>query len=151
MNKSTYKYEELAEHYKEFLIENGDEWAEEHRDDLHHYIFNENYYIIGTNKAKQWLSDWVFEVIQIIREYEEDNFGEVHTDFSDPEKIVNMYVYIVGEQIVNDISIDDVFATWHCTSCRGEHTAEMAYGHQDKFGKTCKQCCEDLQLSKRES
>ena len=106
-----YKYEELVQYYREYILENGYEWAKEHKDDLHYYTFNENYYIIGTNKAKQWLADWVFDVIEIIREYEEDNFGEVHTDFSDPEKIVNMYVYIVGEQIVNDISIDDVFAT----------------------------------------
>ena len=151
MKQSMYKYEELVQYYREFLIENGYEWAEEHKEDIHHEAFNEDYYIIGRHKAKKWLSDRVFEVIEIIREYEQGNFGEVHTDFSDPEKIVNMYVYIVGEQIVNDITLKDVFATWHCNNCRGEHTAEMAYGHQDKFGKTCKQCTEDLQLSKRES
>ena len=31
-----------------------------------------------------------------------DNFGEVYTDFSEPEKIVNMYTYIIGEEIVYD-------------------------------------------------
>ena len=36
------------------------------------------------------------------KEYENDNFGEVNTDFSDAEKVVNMYAYIVGEQIVYD-------------------------------------------------
>ena len=36
-----------------------------------------------------------------LKEYENDNFGEVNTDFSDPEKVVNMYVYIIGEYIVN--------------------------------------------------
>ena len=146
-----YKYEELAQYYREYILENGYEWAKEHKEDIHHHAFNENYYIIGTYKAKQWLADKVFNVIEIVREYEQDNFGVVNTDFSDPEKIVNMYVYIVGEQVVNNITLEDIFATWHCTSCRGEHTADMPYGHQDKFGKTCKQCCEDLQLSSRES
>ena len=37
-----------------------------------------------------------------IKEYENDNFGSVNTDFSDPEKVVNMYVYIIGEDIVSD-------------------------------------------------
>lgn len=105
-----YKYDELAEHYRTFLQENGKEWAEEHKDDIHHYAFNQDYYIIGTYRAKQWLSDNVFECIELIREYEQANFGEVMTDFSEPEKIVNMYAYIVGEQVVQDIPIDTVFA-----------------------------------------
>ncbi len=71
-------------------------------DDLHHHCFNTDYYIIGTYKAKQWLGNEVFNVINIIKNYEKDCFGEVSTDFSEPEKVVNMYVYIVGEQIVQD-------------------------------------------------
>ena len=70
--------------------------------DLHDYLLNEDYFIIGTYKAKQWLGDMVFEVIEHIREYEDFNFGKVNTDFSDPEKIVNMYTYIIGEEIVAD-------------------------------------------------
>ncbi len=30
------------------------------------------------------------------------NFGEVMTDFASPEAIVNMYVYIIGEEVVYD-------------------------------------------------
>tara|TARA_R100000808_G_scaffold13906_2_gene33321 strand:- start:15083 stop:15403 length:321 start_codon:yes stop_codon:yes gene_type:complete len=105
-----YKYDELAEHYRTFLRENGQEWAIENIDDIHHYAFNQDYYIIGTYRAKQWLADNVFECIEVIREYEQDNFGEVMTDLSEPEKIVNMYAYIVGEQVVQDIPIDTVFA-----------------------------------------
>ena len=41
-------------------------------------------------------------IINFIKEYENDNFGSVNTDFSEPEKIVNMYVYIIGEEIVQD-------------------------------------------------
>ena len=39
-----------------------------------------------------------------IKDYEQSNFGQVTTDFSDPEKVVNMYVYIIGEDIVNDFT-----------------------------------------------
>ena len=62
--------------------------------DLHHYLLNEDYFIIGTYKAKQWLGSEVFDVIETIREYEQSNFGQVTTDFSDPEKVANMYAYI---------------------------------------------------------
>ena len=95
-----YKYEEIKEHFEDFIKEEGQEWVEEHKEDLHHEIFNTDYYIIGTYKATKWLGEEVFNVIQYIKEYENNNFGEVTTDFSDPEKIVNMYVYIIGEEIV---------------------------------------------------
>lgn len=97
-----YKYEEIKSHFEDWIKEQDQEWIKNNKDDLHHHCFNNDYYIIGTYKAKQWLSDHVFEVIEIIREYEQDHFGEVNTDFSEPEKIVNMYTYIIGEEIVND-------------------------------------------------
>ena len=65
-------------------------------DDLHHEIFNTDYFIIGTYKAKQWLGDSIFDVIETIREYEEFNFGQVSTDFSSAEAVANMYAYILG-------------------------------------------------------
>ena len=102
INSSSYKYEEIKEHFDDFIKDQSKDWIEEHKDDLHHEVFNTDYYIIGTYKAKQWLKDEVFNVIDIIKKYENFNFGSVNTDLSDPEKVVNMYAYIVGEVIVND-------------------------------------------------
>ena len=76
------------------LVEDGD---------LHNEIFNTDYYIIGTYEAKQWLSDKVFDVIDYIKEYEQDNFGEVTTDLGNPEAVVNMYCYILGEEILYEV------------------------------------------------
>ena len=73
--------------------------------DLHHYLLNEDYFIIGTYKAKQWLGSKVFDVIETIREYEQSNFGQVSTDFSDPEKVANMIAYILGEEILSDSDV----------------------------------------------
>jgi len=73
--------------------------------DLHHYLLNEDYFIIGTYKAKQWLGSEVFDVIETIREYEQSNFGQVSTDFSDPEKVANMIAYILGEEILSESDI----------------------------------------------
>tara|TARA_R100001143_G_C3248542_1_gene82420 strand:- start:31 stop:387 length:357 start_codon:yes stop_codon:yes gene_type:complete len=82
--------------------QNPDSWGE----DLHFHLFNEDYYIIGTYQAKCWLGDYVFDAINVIKEYEQDNFGEVSTDFSDPEKVVNMYAYIAGEHLLNELGIE---------------------------------------------
>jgi len=97
-----YKYEEIKAHFEDFINENGEDWVIEHKEDLHHEIFNTDYYIIGRYQATKWLGDQVFNVINIIKEYENDNFGEVNTDFSEVEKVVNMYVYIIGEEIVSE-------------------------------------------------
>ena len=98
----TYKYEEIQSYFDDYIAEQDKQWLQDNIDDLHHHCFNTNYYIIGRYKAKQWLGDQAFDIINIIKNYEQDNFGEVNTDFSEPETVVNMYVYIVGEQIVQD-------------------------------------------------
>ena len=96
-----YKYEEIKSYFNDFINdENNKDIIENNLDDLHHEIFNTDYYIIGRYEATKWLGDQVFNVINIIKEYENDNFGEVNTDFSAAEKVVNMYVYIIGEEIV---------------------------------------------------
>jgi len=97
-----YKYDEIKSYFEDWIEEQNKEWITDNIDDLHHHCFNSDYYIIGTYKAKKWLGDEVFNIIDLIKQYENDAFGEVNTDFSDPEKVVNMYVYIIGEQIVSD-------------------------------------------------
>ena len=99
---NAYKYEEIKEHFEDFIKDQDKEWIKENFEDLQHHAFNNDYYIIGTYQAKKWLGDEVFNVIDIIKQYEMDNFGEVNTDFSEPEKVVNMYTYIVGEDVVNN-------------------------------------------------
>lgn len=100
-NSDFYKYDEIAEHFTDWLKEQDREWLQANKDDWHHHAFNMDYYIIGTYKAEQWMGDKAFEIIRTVKEYEENNFGEVTTDLSDPEKVVNMYAYIVGEEVVH--------------------------------------------------
>lgn len=72
--------------------------------DLHHELFNTDYFIIGYHNAENWLTEnvGVFQAINDIKEYEQRNFGEVSTDLSSSEKVVNMYAYIKGEEILGD-------------------------------------------------
>ena len=101
-----YKREEIKDYFNDYLADNKEYLEESYpnswKDDLHHYAFNEDYYIIGRHQAKEWLADEVFNVIETIKEYEQSNFGEIYTDFSEPERVVNMYVYVVGEELVAD-------------------------------------------------
>lgn len=97
-----YKQTEIQEYFNDFIDEQDQEWIESDLDDLHHYAFNTDYYLIGTDRCKQWLGDQVFNVINHIKDYEQSNFGEVSTDLSNPERVVNMYAYIIGELVVQE-------------------------------------------------
>ena len=74
--------------------------------DLHHELFNTDYFIIYHDRATKWLKDNnidAFDAIGNIQDYEIDNFGAMSTDLSSPEKVVNMYAYIKGEELLNDL------------------------------------------------
>ena len=72
--------------------------------DLHDQVFNTDYYIIGTYEAEQALEQYgTFEAIRKIQEYENDNFGEVFTDLSNPEKVANMLYYIIGNEAIQEL------------------------------------------------
>ena len=70
--------------------------------ELHNEVFNTDYYIIGAYEAKQALQEYdVFDAIYRVQDYEDKNFGERYTDISDPEKLVNMLYYIIGEEFIS--------------------------------------------------
>ena len=84
--------------------------------DLHNEIFNTSYYIIGTYEAKKAIEEYgVFDALEKIQEYEKDNFGEIFTDLSDPEKVVNMLYYIIGEEVIFEMmeGIDTFHGNWN--------------------------------------
>lgn len=98
MNK---KELEMREEAKEAIIETLENGYCGYYSDLHNEIFNTDYYIIGTHEAKKALEEYdVFEAIAKVQDYEKDNFGEVYTDLSNPEKLVNMLYYIIGEEVL---------------------------------------------------
>ena len=100
-----YKKQEI----KEYIIDNIDYLEGTESQDLHHNLFNRDYYLIGYYACERWLNDEglnnTFEAINYIKEYEQSNFGEVTTDLSSSESVVNMYVYIIGEEILNEINL----------------------------------------------
>jgi hypothetical protein len=88
---------------KEYIKDNINDF-DCHDDDLHHNLFNMDYYIIGYYQAEQWLKKHdisVFEGIEFVQDYERNNFGDdaVQT-YDNAEKLVNMIVYIIGEELI---------------------------------------------------
>jgi hypothetical protein len=76
--------------------------------ELHHECFNTDYFLIGYYDCEQWLKNnyGIFAAIEEIKEYEQNNFGEVTTDLSSSENVLNMLVYILGEKIINQLDTE---------------------------------------------
>lgn len=83
--------------------------------DLHNEVFNTDYYIIGINRAKEVLKEYdVFEAIDLVQDYEKENFGEIFTDLSDPEKLINMVYYIIGDEVIGEMyQIEEFEDNWN--------------------------------------
>lgn len=72
--------------------------------DLHNELYNSDYEYIYYSDARKDLEEYgVFDAIEEVKEYEEFNFGEVNTDFSNPCNVANMLFYIIGEKIIYEV------------------------------------------------
>ncbi|WP_429969134.1 hypothetical protein [Enterococcus sp. AZ136] len=75
--------------------------------DLHCDTFNNDYYIYGTYEAKKALEQYgTFDAIQEIVTYEENNFGKVLTDLSNPEKVASMLWYVIGNEAMSSVEFN---------------------------------------------
>ena len=126
-NLSKEGFEEIKEQAIDYLKNNPDCYG----CDLHHYIFNEDYFIIGCYQAEEWLKNnyGIFSAIEKIKEYEQDNFGEMTTDLSSSENVVNMLVYILGEELLSESE------TLNSNKCWDNHLTE----------EDCKNIIEELE------
>ena len=103
----------LKQDVKDYLIQQlqDDVGLDNDINDLHHYLINEDYFIIGYYQARKWLEkESVFESIEKIKDYEKSNYGEVTTDFSDEEKTANMLAYILADEILNENNTYQLFS-----------------------------------------
>ncbi len=101
MNK---KEQEMREQAREAIMEILKNGYDGYYCDLHNEAFNTNYYITGTCQAQKALEEFgIFRAIEKVQTYEKDNFGEVCTDLSDPEKLVNTLYYIIGEEVLYEM------------------------------------------------
>ena len=98
------KEQEMRKEARKAIIEALQDGYTGYYSDLHHEVFNTDYYIIGTHQAKEALKEYdVFEAIEKVQTYEKYNFGKIYTDLSNPEKLVNMLYYIIGEEVLYEM------------------------------------------------
>ena len=116
------KHEAMKKEAIEAIIERLEDGYDGYYCDLHNEVFNTDYYIIGTHEAKMALRAYdVFEAIELVQGYEKDNFGEVYTDLSNPEKLINMVYYIIGDEVICDMNdIEEFNENWN--NCANEET-----------------------------
>ena len=108
--------ETLKEDVKNYIIQQlyDDVGLDQHISDLHHYLLNQDYFIIGYYKAEQWLKkDSIFNAIEKIKDYEQTNFGQVSTDLSSSENVANKLAYILGEEILFNNDTYNLFTRFH--------------------------------------
>jgi hypothetical protein len=116
------KHEAMKKEAIEAVIEALEDGYSGYYCDLHNEVFNTDYYIIGTYQAKEALKEYdVFEAIKLVQEYEKDAFGEVYTDSSNPEKLINMVYYVIGEEVIVEMYKIEAFEeNWN--NCADEET-----------------------------
>lgn len=78
--------------------------------DLHQVLYNQDYLYIGTARAAQALTEFaagtdrgVFAAVGLVQDYEQNNFGAVTADLSNPEAVANMVGYIGGYALLDRI------------------------------------------------
>lgn len=85
----------------------------QYKDDLHHVLFNEDYFIIGYFQASEFLKEVdvdPFEAIAYVIEQEIELFGEnqLTADDMNSERIVNLFAYFKGQELLYDLeSLDN--------------------------------------------
>ncbi len=95
------KEQEMREEARAAIIEALEDGYSGYYCDLHNEVFNTDYYIIGTHEAKEALTEYgVWNAIEKVQTYEKNNFGEIYTDLSNPEKLINTLYYIIGEEVL---------------------------------------------------
>lgn len=102
-----FKHEELKDLAKARIVDTLADGYYGYLCDLHNEVFNTDYEYIYTSEAKEMLNEYdVFEAFALVKDYEQDNFGEVNTDFSNPCAVANMVWYIVGEEALQELMED---------------------------------------------
>ena len=103
----------LKQDVKDYLVQQlqDDVGLDNDINNLHHYLINQDYFLIGYYNCRKWLEkESVFEAIEKIKDYEQSNFGEVTTDFSDEEKTANMLAYVLADEILNEYNTYQLFS-----------------------------------------
>ena len=85
-------------------------------DDLHHYLFNQDYFIIGTYKASKFIGEDLGDILRVCIDFEKDMgiFDEsFYMTILEPEKVVNKLAYVIGYEILNNSKIYQLLSSFN--------------------------------------
>ena len=74
--------------------------------DLAYEMYNNDYYIIGTYKAKQFLKEYFDDMCECLEQYQEE-FGEVYKDITNPEKVASLLALFVAQDVLRESKVLD--------------------------------------------
>lgn len=100
MNK---KEIEMRKKALEIIIEALDSGWRGYCWDLLHEIYMERY-IVGRHRAEKELEKFgVFRALEMVRDYELENFGKIKTNFANPEELINKLFCIIAEEVLYEL------------------------------------------------
>ena len=79
--------------------------------DLAHEMYNNDYYIIGTYKARQFLKKYFDDMTECLEQYEEE-VGETYPDITNSEKLATLLALSVAEDVLCESKTLDEY--WDC-------------------------------------
>ena len=85
-------------------------------EDLHHYLFNQDYFIIGTYKASKFIGSDLGKILEVCIDFEKDMgiFDEsFYMTILEPEKVVNKLAYVIGYEILNNSKIYQLLSSFN--------------------------------------
>ena len=85
-------------------------------EELHHHLFNEDYFIIGTYKATKFIGSDLAKILEILIEFEKDMgiFDEsFYMTILEPETVVNKLAYCIGYEILNNSRIYQLLSSFN--------------------------------------
>ena len=128
------KHEAMKKEAIEAIIEALENGYSGYYCDLHNEVFNTDYYIIGTYQAKEALKEYdVFDAIELVQEYEMAQFGEVYTELHNPEKLINMVYYIIGDEVICEMNEIEAFEDNWNSHADEETNAEIVNAMKEMF------------------
>ena len=95
------------------IMERFIEEAEQHEQDeqplqadIVNTVSNSDYYIVYYNEAKEALEQFgVWEALDVVSNFELNEFGQIYTDISDPTNVANTLWFVLVEEFASDYDI----------------------------------------------
>lgn len=92
---------QIKELIKEEIKDEIKEYENTYGCDLANAMYNNDYYIIGTYKAKQFLKEYFDDMCECLESYQQE-FGEPYGYINDPERLTSLITLFVAEEILSE-------------------------------------------------